>query len=382
MKKRYLAGGLALLLLLTGCEAADRLPYAREMEGMALMRAMGMDLADGTVRVTASSGVQSRGADKGDQPPLVLSSRSGTVSGACLAMQSLGDEYVFFGHVGELLLGEDMARQGLAEALDYVERDIEMRLDTGLFVVRGGTAAEAMLASAGENGSAAERLEALEDDAGLNGGTMKRSVRQVLSDLEANGASFATAVVLRPKEEGDGGQGEAMLSAGGYAVLKGEALAGWAQGDAALGTNLLMEEVEADILELPGPAGEKLALRVVEAKTGVKAVFENGTLTGLDVTCAVEANLAQAPGGLSAWDRAALDELRSALENTERERLLAALKLAQSLDADFLGLKKRAGLAAPWNWAKLRAQWDGAFSALDIRVTVTGTIQRSYDVAG
>lgn len=375
-KKRAAALLTLLPLLLSGCRGpGEYLPYAREMEDMTLIRALGMDLEGERVLVTASSGLQSDGADRGTSPPEVLSARSETVSGAVVAMQSYGTSYVFFGHVGELLLGEDMAREGLAQALDYVERDVEMRLDVGVFVVRG-EAGEAMGALAGEDSSAAERLEALEDDAGLNGAAMERSVRQVLADFGASGASFAPAVVLLPQEEGDGAGGEGNLVSAGYAILKEEGLVGWATGEAALGVNLLMGQVEADILAA-GPPGT--ALRVVEAKAGVRPVFDGGRLTGLEVDCRVEANVAQAPGGL---DAAALEELRVALEETERQRLEAALALSQTLNADFMGLKKRAGLAAPWRWAALREQWDGAFEDLDIRVTVKGRIQRGYDLAG
>lgn len=366
-----------MLLLLTGCRGGA-LPYAREMEDMTLIRALGMDLEESGVLVTAASGAQSQGADRGTAPPEALSARADTVSGAVAAMQSYGSSYVFFGHVGELLLGEEMAKNGLVQALDYLGRDVEMRLDTGLFVVRG-TAGEAMTASLGEDSSAAERLEALEDDTGLNGAAMKRSARQVLADFGSGGASFAPALALLPREEGDGGTGEGTLSSAGYAILKEEGLVGWATGDAALGVNLLLEEVAADVLELSGPAGARPALRVVEAKTKVKPVFEGDVLTGLDVSCTVEANVAQAPAGL---DGAALEELRAALEETEKRRLEAALELSRKLDADFMGLKKRAGLAAPWRWAALREQWDGAFGTLELQVTVKGTVQRGYDIAG
>lgn len=374
--KRSAAALLALLPLLTGCRGpGEYLSYAREMEDMTLIRALGIDLEGEGVLVTASSGLQSGGADREAVPPEVLSARSETVSGAVVAMQSYGTSYVFFGHVGELLLGETMARDGLARALDYVERDVEMRLDVGLFVVRG-EAGQAMGALAGEKSSAAERLEALEDDTGLNGATMERSVRQVLADLGASGASFAPAVVLLPQEEGDGAGGEGNLVSAGYAILKEEGLAGWAAGEAALGVNLLLGRVEADILTA-GPTGT--ALRVVEARTGVKPVFDGERLTGLEVDCRVEANVAQAPAGL---DAAALETLRTALEETEKRRLEAALELSRTLNADFMGLKKRSGLAAPWHWAKLREQWDDVFEDLDIRVTVEGRIQRGYDLAG
>ena len=80
--------------------------------------------------------------------------------------------------------------------------------------------------------------------------------------------------------------------------------------------------------------------------------------------------------------KALLEELRRVLEETERTRLEAVLDLSRTLEADFLGLKKRAGLAAPWRWAALQEQWEDALPDLDIQVLVKGTILRSYDTAG
>ena len=37
-------------------------------------------------------------------------------------MQGEGSSYLYFGHVGQLLLGEELARQGVEPALDYILR--------------------------------------------------------------------------------------------------------------------------------------------------------------------------------------------------------------------------------------------------------------------
>ena len=379
MKRRFLAAALIPLVCLSGCSGVGGLPYAREMENMALIRTLGVDTAEDGVQVTASSARQRQG--DGETAALVLSGSARTASAACLTMQTYGTAYVFYGHVSQLLLGEDMARQGLREVLDYVERDLEMRLETELFVVREATAEEAIFA-ASDSGSASERLEAIRDDGGFAASASTRTIRDVLSDLYSNGASYAPGLELIPGREGDGGEGEKQLSAGLYAILRGDALVGWAEGAAALGINLLQGDVESDVVEIPAENGDSFALRVVEAESRVKAVFEGDTLAALEVECQVEANLAQAPETFSDWEEAGLEELERELERIERNRVQAALDLAQSLDADFLGLGKRAGLAAPWRWHTLEQQWDSAFADLPIRLTVEGKIQRSYDMMG
>ena len=139
-----LLAGLAALTL-TGCRRGPGLlPYAREIEDMELMQTLGVDRAgEGQVEVTASSG----SGDPAEGAATVVSGQAGTISAAVLGMQGEGSSYLYFGHVGQLLLGEELARQGVEPALDYILRDVETRLDTALYLVRGGTAGKAITAA-------------------------------------------------------------------------------------------------------------------------------------------------------------------------------------------------------------------------------------------
>lgn len=350
----------ALAVAATGLDLLRLRPYAREIEDMTLIRTLGVDAAEGgEVAVTAASCAQDQ-----EGAPKTLTGRSGTISGALLSIQGTGTSYIFYGHVNQLLLGEELAGRDISPALEYVLRDVEMRLDTRLYVIKEGEAQTAISGLAERGESAGDRLEAMEDDAGLISHFMPRTVREVLNDLSNRGASFAPA--LETEEDGS-------LTAAGYALLKGDALAGWAVGEAARGINLYLGRVDADILETEGAA-----LRIVDARTKTRPLFDGDRLAGLEIICRVEANLAEADPGLEVEDPAVLGRLEDALCQTAEARLRAALNLSQDLDADFLGLEQAAGISAPWRWADIRNQWD--LSGLALEITVDGKVERSYDV--
>lgn len=352
----------AALLPLSGCSSLSLtglLPYGREIEDMELVRTLGVD-GDGTgVTVTASGGTR-----EGEEAA-VVSGGADTISAAVLTMQSQGSSYLYFGHVGQLLLGEELARRGVGPSLDYVLRDVEMRLEIALYLVRNGSAGEAMEAAA-RDGSATDRLEALAEDVGLTADTMTRSVKDVLSDLEDRGASFVPAL-----------SADDALTAAGYGILKDGALVAWADREAALGINLILSRVDADVVEV-APAGESpAALRVVGARSVVRPVFTGDKLTGLRVECRVEANLAE---GAPAEDDSRRQALRDALAEVERERLQAALDLATAVNADYLGLCRAAALLAPWHKADLL---DGVeLEELTLTAQVEAVVQRSYHADG
>lgn len=83
--KKVLAAALcgAVMFLLPGC-GGERLPYAREMGDMALMRTMGVDTGEGgaeQLHVTVSSGRRARGLQGRRSRPW-SSLRSGSLSAA------------------------------------------------------------------------------------------------------------------------------------------------------------------------------------------------------------------------------------------------------------------------------------------------------------
>ena len=378
----FLALCAGLLLPLAGCQKVGFLPYARELEDMALIRTMGVDTAPGGgVTVTISTGA---GSGERSGTPVLLSGTAGTISGACLDMQGRGSSYIYYGHVGQLLLGEDLARQDARPALEYVLRDVEIRLNADLYLVRGTGAETAIRDAAGadtgeeqesgeeesedsggdEKNSAAKRLEAMEDDAGLLSHTMSRTVGDILERLERTGSAFVPAVI-------QGGQGE--LEAAGYGILKDGVLVGWTGEDAANGINLALGQVDADVLELDGAA-----VRVVGARTGVRPIFDGDKLTGLSILCKVDANLAEAPPGMNLQDSAALEHLEQELAQQELARIQAALSLSRTLDADFLELQLAAALSAPSRKAEIAAQW--SLSGLAFDTTVEARILRGYDM--
>lgn len=346
---------LALLLPLAGCRRYPGiLPYAREIEDMELIRTLGVDGADEEVRVTAAGG----GAGE------VSASRAGSVSAAVLELQREGDCYRYFGHVTQLLLGEEGARRSVVPPLEYALRDVEMRLETALYLVRGGTAEQAIRAAA-KDGSATDRLEALAADAGLTASTMPRTVKDVLADLDRQGASFLPAV------EPDGG-----LAAAGYGILREGKLVGWAEGDAALGINLIFGKTDADVVEVTIPGG-RAVLRVVGASAAVHPLWQGERLTGLRVCCRVDANLAEGEAAPDADTRAALEQ---ALARTIEDRVAAALACAGALDADFLGLRPAAALRVPWRKETLLSS--RSLKGLMLEADAVAAIRRSYHADG
>lgn len=326
--RRLLGLLLALGLFLGAAAGLGILPEGRELEELALIRALGMDASGTGVAVTAASGEQ---RERGVR---VNTAAGDTVSGACRSLRAKGEGDTFYGHTETLVLGEALAERGVSPALEHVFRDVELRLSTDLYLARGGTA-EGVLSSEADGEDSVHRLETMARDAKLLPTSMVKTVGEVLRELSRSGAAAVPAL----RAGGDG-----TLAAAGYGILKGDSLAGWTDEKEAHGVNLALGQMEADVVEVPWGDGTA-ALRVVDARTKVRPVFKGGALSHLTIVCQVEANLAGGVPGLEPSDPAQRAELERLLAEAEGERLAAALALSRELDADFLELGVRAALA-------------------------------------
>lgn len=365
--KRLLAYVL-ICALLTGCRGD--VPYAREMGDMALLRTMGLDGGKTGVELTVSTAGRI-----GGEEALVLSAHGESVSAAALAVQSLGDRYVYYGYVDQLLLGEDLAAAGVQDAIDYLAREPELGLGTQLWVVRGAAAGQA-IKTAGSRGIP-QRLGQLNTDSQRGAANITRTATELMSVLARQGSIGLPVLEWVASREGDGGEGDGVLVPNGYAVMRQGKLVCWVEREAARGVELMEERVFGHIEDLRLEDGTKVSLAAEDVRTTARPVFRGEELVGAEIVCRLSARVAQTGRPLQEED---LEHLRFRLELLEGERMVQAIELGQYWDADYLDLKRKLQLASPRRKTDVEGQWEGAFRGLDIRVDVHAEVERSFGV--
>jgi len=373
MRRTIAAVWTAAMLLLSGCGGQGLFPYAREMGDMALLRTMGLDGTLTRTELTVSTGTRSNGMGAERQDALVLSADGPSLGATALQIQSMGDTFIYYGYVDQLLLGEERAGLGIDTVLDYLGREPSLGLGVQMWVVRDATARQALQSAGGEGVSG--RLEQLTADSEMGAAGISRTAGELMTALAQGGSTYLPALSLQPAREGDGGEGgEMTLHSDGYAVVRQGRLTGFARGEAALGLELLEGQVFGRTEELTTPDGTQVTLSIRSARISCSPVFRGEELTGLELLCQVTGRVLQTARRL---EQADLEWLESRLERLAGERAARALELAQHWDADFLGLKRRAGAAQPSRWAQIEQQWEDAWRGLELTVSVQGTVERT-----
>lgn len=349
MKKYLCALLLAVCLPLSGCHS---LPAPREMENMALLRTMGVDRAGQELLVTVSTGPQVQGAKEEEKPAEVLSAKEKSLSGAVTTLRGVGESDLFFGYVDQLLLGEELARQGIGAVMDYFSRDVELSLGTQVWLIRDGTGE---LAIAGGAQGMERRLDTLCAGGKLGVTAMPRTVGEIWADLLEWGGSYAPALIAAEQEEG-------RLLDGGYAIFKEERLVGFLDSEEARGLELLAEKPAGHVIvvELPD---RQVTVRISGSTVACRLSQEGR----LQLDCRVTARLEEYGVPLTTEERGLI---RKTVEEREGYRARSALDRLRAWEADCLSLGPRAGISAPGQWSVLEKDWPKAFRAQEPELTL------------
>ena len=140
--RRALALLLAAGMLCSGCSTGAISSNYRPVEDLALIQTIGVDRAPEGVCLSAATGK----ACENEAPKRMTQSGVSMLAALDQLQDRTPSAELFYAQTSYLLLGEEAAAAGgLAPLLDFIARDPDMRLSAPLFIVRGGTAQQAVM---------------------------------------------------------------------------------------------------------------------------------------------------------------------------------------------------------------------------------------------
>lgn len=384
MKRRFFASFFIMIwccllpcVSLAGCALFPSRLHG--VERLLVVQAMGLDREDGALRLSMASAADSaRG-----EGPVRLSGSGLSISDAAEDIASrAAEEELFCAHTGHLLLGERSAREGaLDELLRYVCRSRELRMDIPLYLVRDGSAREALLQSGDARVGAVELLDSLAAAAPKREGRKPPGVSRIAGALESGSCALVTAVRLTPSaEQAEDGALLTLSPAGCGVVARGELL-GFVEEADMPGLDFLSGAGGVHTLTVRDRDGKRVTLQTAPGRTKLLALRDaEGRLTGLELTILLDASVAEIDGRGALSDADYVDALAAAAEREVLRLSGHVVQLEKTLDADLLGLQNR---LARISTARERARdGESAFSpaALEIRLAASVSISHSNDM--
>ena len=157
--RRALALLLAAGMLCSGCSTGAISSNYRAVEDLELIQTIGVDRAPEGVCLSAATGK----ACENEAPKRMTQSGVSMLAALDQLQDRTPSAGLFYAQTSYLLLGEEAAAAGgLTPLLDFIARDPDMRLSAPLFIVRGGTAQQAVMETGDDKTDVTEALAALD----------------------------------------------------------------------------------------------------------------------------------------------------------------------------------------------------------------------------
>ncbi|MBT9156260.1 MAG: Spore germination protein B3 [Firmicutes bacterium] len=373
---------VGVTILLTGCWSAQ------EIEDLAFVMAMGVDTDPSGVRITyqlalPAPGGQASGGQAGGQNPVWVTSLSApSVAEAMLRLPVILSKVPFTGHTLVVVMGEEYAREGIGELLEYLARDRQTR-DRIRLTVAFGKAEDVLRVEPRVEAMPAEYLFNLLRR-GEETGTIPPADLLGVRIAFANQARLQIMLpAIQPAPDtanGKGTQTEAgdappasAIELKGTAVFRGDKLAGFLDQRESRGVAWLTANLRMATVSIPREEGHIVQLANYSSAR-FKARKENGGYR-LHARVSQDGNLTAWPHPEAGITHALLKQIEEDLAEVVADEIRSALDALQhEFNADIVGLGEQMRRLRPEYMATL--DWHKAFPALIVEIEVVAAFRR------
>lgn len=391
--KRCLVAALIVIIAITSSGCWNR----RELNELAVVMAIGIDKAkeDGKIQLTvqilkpaevkAPAAMGEMGSPKG---VWILTSTGYTVFDAFRNATMQSDRKLYLPHNKITVIGEEMARSGVAPLVDFLDRDHETRRLTW-FLIAKGEASDILEAEHEQEKIPAEAIENLMKASNATSMSAVVKLHDFLKTLASKTTDpVASRIeVIAPEElkgegeegtEGQEGKPKKRVRLTGAAVFKEDKLVGWLNRHETRGLNWILGKVKSGIIVVKSPQDETkyISLEIIRARSKITPELKEGKVV-ITVEIEEEGNLGEQ---MSAVDLtkpeifASLERRQAAVIKNEIESVLK--KAQQEWGVDIFGFGEAVHRKFPREWQQLEKIWREEFPELEVKVKVIAKLRK------
>lgn len=389
MKKNILVL-LVLSLFLTGCW--DR----RELNEIAITLAMGIDKVDEEYELSAQVVVPSEVAmnkSTGRSTVTLFTARGKTIYEAFRKMTKDSPRKIYPGHLLILVIGEDLAREGIADSLELFSRDWEIRSDFFVVVAKDMAASEVLnVTTTLEPIPANKMFNTLKTSESAWAATNGITVAELITDLVSDGkeAILTGIFVTGDLEVGSSRQNIESITPvtrikyDHLAVFKKDRLVGWLTERESRGYNDITNSINTTVTTISCPGGGKAVIEIIQFESVVKGDVKNGQ-PEVNIDIKVDGNIGEVECEIDLTKQESIKELSKSYEDEVKDIINQTIDTAQNqYQTDVFGFGDALHRSNPKEWKKLRDHWDQKFRELTVTVKVDvklhrmGTVDESF----
>lgn len=387
---------ILMLVLQAGCW--DR----KELNQLAIVLAAGVDRAPGgdmrltvqLARPRAFGGGVERPSGTQENNCWVISANGETVLHAQRNLERKVSRNIYWGHYVILVFSEDVAREGLRQAINFFSRAPTARETVWVMVTRGKAEDVLISHSQLENTSAQSAGAMLKKGVGepvmlkdLSMMLASKGIDPALPRVELTPSGSPQGPELGenlPRNKGGGDRQSpptihAEITLTGTGIFRDDKLVGWLDLRETRGLLWLKDEMERGVVTVPSPQepGKKISINITRGDTRVEP-FYDGENVWFNVRVKMEGALWEQESTEKITDPVIYHTIEKAMSREIENMARDALNKAQlEYGVDIFGFGEAFHRKYKREWASVQNRWDDVFAGAQVNIAVEGRIRRT-----
>ncbi|MBT2700864.1 Ger(x)C family spore germination protein [Bacillus sp. ISL-40] len=291
---------------------------------------------------------------------------------------------IYVAHLREVVISEELAKDGIGKVLDVLSRHHEMRSDFFLTVAKESKAYDILnVQTALEKNPAAKISNALETSGKAWAPTKTVTIDELITSIVSKGKEpVLTGVYVYGNPESGSPftnvqdvSPKTGLKIDSIGVFKSDKLIGWLNENESKGFNYITDNVQTSAVTFPCEDG-KITIATTRSKTNVKGKMEKGK-PKISINVTSEGNVGEVACKFDLSKPEKIKELNKKYKNSIKDKIDAAIKKVQEdYQSDIFGFGEVIHRADPKAWKRLQQNWDQEFAKLEVTVNVKAEIRQ------
>jgi Ger(x)C family germination protein len=361
----------SVISCLTGCFDRRELDTIGIVMGIAIDKAEKEDEQELTLQFVNPAGASESSSDSSDggggggAKAFINVSNSGkNINQIIRDMQHKISRRIYVPHNQVILFGEELAKKGVRDSLDFFARAPEARMTLNVFVVKGKGSEVLDIEPRFEKLQSTSLSKKLEDQDITSQVPIVTEFEFVSAMISKTTAAVAPLVMIL--EEGESKR----VAIKGSAVFKESVMVGELNEDQTRGMLWVKDKVKTGILRLDINEGT-VSMEIRKAKGSVTPVlYDDGTML-FKVNIEMTSGIGDQSGAVNFSDPGMNPVLLEEAKKKVREEIQSAVDKSKELNADIFGFGEYINRKYPAQWKEMKNKWDELYKNINVEITVS-----------
>ncbi len=278
------------------------------------------------------------------------------------------DKMIYIDHVQLIVIGEEMAKKGIGDALDFWERDHEANIDAILIVTKDVDAATVLQAESQMEPIPSQQIKNSFVYTTLTAESYESTLFDCLAAMNTEGAGIVVGMIQF--KEGSDKKSLNDIDLRGAAVLKDNKLAGYIGPDDVKALMIVRNEAKGALFDVHNPflKNEFFNYEMLSASTKMEVTFSEGQ-PSFTIKTKIEGGISELHGEAPAFTKQNLEIMAAAVKEELEAMITQTIRTTQDeFDSDIFGFSTMLSGHYPDYWQQNKDNWDEIYKTLPVSV--------------